>query len=177
MKAIKTKYGSYTFRSRTEARWAAFFDYLKLDWIYEPEGFVLEEYGCYLPDFYIKDFGYVEIKGAAEQLSQETVDKLAYLSQKIGQIPDRICERTLLIIGLPNVAKYEAVVFWHGMGDSCDFKYIKNETYLHLHDSKELIKIYRRDETAFRELQKDAPLDAFKFALAQKFGERGQDEA
>jgi hypothetical protein len=43
MKAIKTKYGGYTFRSRLEARWAAFFDAFGLKWTYEPEGFVLND--------------------------------------------------------------------------------------------------------------------------------------
>ena len=34
--AIKTKYKNIKFRSRLEARWAAFFDLLKWDWEYEP---------------------------------------------------------------------------------------------------------------------------------------------
>ena len=46
MNAIPTKYASVRFRSRLEARWAAFFDALGWDWEYEP--FDLEGY---IPDF------------------------------------------------------------------------------------------------------------------------------
>lgn len=52
IKAIETKYKGYQFRSRTEARWAVFFDELELHWVYEPEGFELET-GWYLPDFFV----------------------------------------------------------------------------------------------------------------------------
>jgi hypothetical protein len=38
MKAIETLYRGYRFRSRTEARWAVFFDKLGLRWDYEEEG-------------------------------------------------------------------------------------------------------------------------------------------
>jgi hypothetical protein len=46
--ARETTYRGVTFRSRLEARWAAFFDRIKWDWIYEPfngDG--------YIPDFLI----------------------------------------------------------------------------------------------------------------------------
>lgn len=54
IKAIQTRYAGYLFRSRLEARWAVFFDALKLDWQYEPEGFDLPSGQKYLPDFKIK---------------------------------------------------------------------------------------------------------------------------
>lgn len=48
-KAIQTKYNGTLFRSRLEARWAAFFDIVSWQWKYEP---------CDLPrwspDFYVK---------------------------------------------------------------------------------------------------------------------------
>jgi hypothetical protein len=53
IKAIQTRYAGYLFRSRLEARWAVFFDALKLDWQYEPEGFDLPSGQRYLPDFRI----------------------------------------------------------------------------------------------------------------------------
>lgn len=57
--AIETEYKGYVFRSRLEARWAAFFDLMKWNWEYEPCDF-----NGWIPDFVI--FGsreiYVEIK-------------------------------------------------------------------------------------------------------------------
>jgi hypothetical protein len=50
IRAIETVYRGYRFRSRTEARWAVFFDALGLKWEYEVEGFELPS-GRYLPDF------------------------------------------------------------------------------------------------------------------------------
>lgn len=69
--AIETRYAGYLFRSRTEARWAVFFDALGIAWEYEPEGYDLGEVGWYLPDFWLPlptveypNAGYfVEIKG------------------------------------------------------------------------------------------------------------------
>ncbi len=71
IKAIETTYKGYRMRSRTEARWACFFDALGIDWTYEPEGYDLGEAGWYLPDFWLPlptikypNAGYfVEIKG------------------------------------------------------------------------------------------------------------------
>lgn len=86
IKAIETTYKGYRFRSRTEARWAVFFDALGVTWEYEPEGFDLTEayqdyavtqqhrvqkLPClkkgerllYLPDFYLpQQKRYIEIK-------------------------------------------------------------------------------------------------------------------
>lgn len=50
VQAIETVYAGCRFRSRLEARWAVFFDALKIEWTYEPEGFELPS-GRYLPDF------------------------------------------------------------------------------------------------------------------------------
>ena len=49
IKAIETKYAGTIFRSRLEARWAAFFDTLGWNWIYEP--FDLDGWS---PDFLLK---------------------------------------------------------------------------------------------------------------------------
>ena len=69
-RAIETRYAGYRFRSRLEARYAVFFDSLKIKWDYEPEGFELPS-GRYLPDFWLPlperpEWGYwVEIKALA----------------------------------------------------------------------------------------------------------------
>jgi hypothetical protein len=50
--AIPTVYNGVQFRSRLEARWAAFFDQLGIRWIYEPE-----DHHGYIPDFSLPDEG------------------------------------------------------------------------------------------------------------------------
>ena len=89
IKPIETFYKGYRFRSRLEARWAVFFDALGVEWEYEPEGFVLDDGTCYLPDFRLKCWGtrgdlrknpfplYVEVKG---EMSQEDADKIRKFS-------------------------------------------------------------------------------------------------
>lgn len=63
IKAIETEYNGYRFRSRLEARWAVFFDAAGIRYVYEPEGFQLEDGTMYLPDFYLPILGiYVEVK-------------------------------------------------------------------------------------------------------------------
>jgi len=39
VRPIETKYAGPLFRSRTEARWAVFFDAAGIEWQYEHEGF------------------------------------------------------------------------------------------------------------------------------------------
>ena len=65
---IETIYKGCRFRSRSEARWAVFFDEAGIAWQYEPEGF--EQYGMrYLPDFFLpKTQTWVEVKGNREAL-------------------------------------------------------------------------------------------------------------
>ena len=51
-KVLPTYYNGILFRSRLEARWAMFLDYLRVPWFYEYEGFELDGIR-YLPDFYL----------------------------------------------------------------------------------------------------------------------------
>jgi hypothetical protein len=65
--AIPTLYAGVLFRSRTEARWALFWDQLGIKWEYEPQGFVTTAGVPYLPDFIVfPALGrlWVEIKGS-----------------------------------------------------------------------------------------------------------------
>jgi hypothetical protein len=50
IQSIPTVYNGITFRSRTEAKWAFFFDQQRIPYQYEPEGFQTSD-GWYLPDF------------------------------------------------------------------------------------------------------------------------------
>lgn len=62
LKAIETKYNGYRFRSRLEARWAVFLDYMGVNYEYEAEGYDLES-GYYLPDFWLPNSKFwLEIK-------------------------------------------------------------------------------------------------------------------
>lgn len=82
-RAILTRYKGYAFRSRTEARWAIFFDHLKIRWEYEPEGFELGNGLRYLPDFWLPDWKmWVEIKpDAPDDPALEKAYRLAHLSE------------------------------------------------------------------------------------------------
>ena len=53
MKPIPTSYSGIEFRSRLEATWSSYFDFLGLAWSYEPEGYSLEDGTRYLPDFFL----------------------------------------------------------------------------------------------------------------------------
>lgn len=55
MKAIDTFYNGHYFRSRLEARWAVFFDKLRIKYEYEVEGFESPKGERYLPDFYLPE--------------------------------------------------------------------------------------------------------------------------
>lgn len=57
IKPIPTHYKGYEFRSRLEARWAVFFEYLRCRWSYETEGFILPSGRYYLPDFKVMCHG------------------------------------------------------------------------------------------------------------------------
>lgn len=61
---IETHYKGYKFRSRLEARYAVFFDAMREEWEYEPQGYSLPS-GFYLPDFFLPRLKlFVEVKGA-----------------------------------------------------------------------------------------------------------------
>ncbi|WP_328344855.1 hypothetical protein [Micromonospora sp. NBC_00421] len=66
IRAIETSYAGCLFRSRTEARWAVFFDNIGLAWQHESQGFeVGKPAKRYLPDFYLPKLGlHVEVKPA-----------------------------------------------------------------------------------------------------------------
>lgn len=84
LRAITTRYKGYAFRSRLEARWAVFFDHLKIRWEYEAEGFELGNGLRYLPDFWLPDWDlWVEVKaGAPDPVTLEKARRLAEQSRR-----------------------------------------------------------------------------------------------
>ena len=76
IKAIKTKYNGYVFRSRLDARVAVLFDILEIKYLYELEGFYLGDDIYYLPDFYLPDMDiWVEVKGVMSELDFNKIKK------------------------------------------------------------------------------------------------------
>lgn len=110
IKAIKTVYKGYRFRSRLEARWAVFFDAVDVKWEYEKEGYDLGKAGRYLPDFWLPEIGprgmFVEIKG--DWPTQEEEDKCSILRDELG-VPSYI------VSGVPG-ERLGTMYCW----DSCD---------------------------------------------------------
>ena len=52
LRAIPTYYDGHHFRSRLEARWALFFNFIGIPWEFEPQGFAVGDAG-FLPDFWL----------------------------------------------------------------------------------------------------------------------------
>ena len=104
MKAIETNYKGYRFRSRLEARWAVFFNALGIKWEYEPEGYVLDDGLCYLPDFKLHGFVgrangdiYVEVKG---NLSDNDFNKINSFYNSITK--EKVKNKILILSNIPN---------------------------------------------------------------------------
>lgn len=70
IRAIETCYRGFLFRSRLEARYAVYLDWMHVQWEYEKEGYLLKK-SCflesdtpYLPDFWLPDYRmFLEVKG------------------------------------------------------------------------------------------------------------------
>jgi hypothetical protein len=79
---LETTYGGIRYRSRTEARWAVFFDCAGIRYQYEAEGFLIRT-GCYLPDFWLPGLGFFfEVKGG--EPTDDEVEKCKALSETPG---------------------------------------------------------------------------------------------
>jgi hypothetical protein len=99
MKAINTLYAGNYFRSRTEARWAVFFDALGVRWEYEKEGYDLGNGVYYLPDFWFPDYKmYGEVKGSDKWSNEDDV-KLCKLAQQ-SLLP------VFIFVGTPKGARH-----------------------------------------------------------------------
>lgn len=97
MKAINTLYKGNYFRSRTEARWAVYFDALGVRWEYEKEGYDLGDGIYYLPDFWFPDDNmYGEVKGSYP-ISSKDMYKMTKLCKQ-SQLT--VC----LFVGIPSTA-------------------------------------------------------------------------
>lgn len=100
--AIPTLYAGVLFRSRTEARWARFWDALDIRWEYEPQGFVAAGIP-YLPDFAVfpaLGLLWVEVK-PTWQADPEGVGKWRGFAMRRPGRPER--SRAALFAGPPSL--------------------------------------------------------------------------
>ncbi len=133
--AIPTKYSGVQFRSRLEARWAAFFDLLGWTWAYEPI-----DLDGYIPDFILTaDRRLIEVKPALKladyEPAQEKIKRsgwtgpAATVGAIVGEYPDHDC----VLIGMewidcefwtPWLAedKRTTIRMWHEAGNKVQWK-------------------------------------------------------
>lgn len=117
MKAKMTEYKGVYFRSRLEARWCEFFEFLGVRFEYEPEK-QATSIGGYIPDFYFKSLNaWVEIKGV-----KPTPNELL----KIKDVCRKTNKYGFIISGYPDV--YQFGVEPHTAGCLCYFISNKGES-------------------------------------------------
>ncbi len=167
---LNTHYKGYRFRSRTEARWAVFFDHLNLDdrffpkfkWNYELEGFKLTNGTCYLPDFYLKDLDcWVEVKG--QKPTKEERDKCENLAWESNK-------PIILLVDVPG--EYIPEIYCGDLTDSsggagwwtCRFGYNQNKKHC-----IEIIEADGRERDFFEpNLQKEYPCILAKWNVGKE---------
>lgn len=115
IRAIPTPYGGEVFRSRLEARWAAFFDQLGLDWEYEEDGWELRKSTWkkrvirYTPDFRVwhglegQDECYVEVKRDANTIDDAEISRIC---QRLELLADASGKRCVVVFGQPSLHAY-----------------------------------------------------------------------
>jgi len=84
MKAIDTEYAGKYFRSRTEARWAVFFDAIGVKWEYELEGYELGDHIRYLPDFWFPEYKFFGEVKPTKVLTGMEKEKMMRLAKQSG---------------------------------------------------------------------------------------------
>lgn len=84
----ETVYNGVTFRSTTEARWAAFFDLLKIEWDYEPP-----EFPTWLPDFLIR------VEGEKRLVEVKAHTDFEFLMHELGKIEESGCDCEVWKVG------------------------------------------------------------------------------
>lgn len=99
--AIQTHFDLHHFRSRSEARWAVFFDAMNWQFQYEPEGFALP-FGPYLPDFFLPQLQcYFEVKPSEKPKHDPKYgvqDRSQILAEELALATGKPC---LIVYGTP----------------------------------------------------------------------------
>jgi hypothetical protein len=167
MKPIETIYKGYRFRSRLEARWAVFFDSLKIEWYYEIEGFALSDGSCYLPDFFLPKFCgdlWIEVKRAGADAAE---------TAKARRFSEEAEVNVLIASGVPFQSAYTLV---HGnnkfMGGNGEVDAVFKRKYLPSGINAGEYRLYLSPESLeFLDID-----EAVAAARSHRFGERGGAE-
>jgi hypothetical protein len=119
-KPIETRYAGCRFRSRLEARTAVFFDALRIEWLYEPEGFEIgppDRRRRYLPDFYLPERAlWVEVKGHSNAVDYQMLADAAHPEHGLPMTLDTrttwplIKARVLLLGPLPETPMFHQAI-------------------------------------------------------------------
>lgn len=136
-KPIPTKYNGVQYRSRLEARWAAFFDQLGIDYYYEYEGFQLPS-GWYVPDFFLPSHGWFEIKPKEPserecKLAHEMVSILRAGDLQPYEYSNNLRERFYILVGFPL-----EMVYAPNSGEEDAGRKLEGNLWLENHDTKEI---------------------------------------
>lgn len=127
MKAIETEYNGFKFRSRLEARWAVFLDCVGIKWTYEPEGYVLNSGGYYLPDFFLPE---------TKIWNGECIGCFLEVKPEINNVDDkwelfsRESDYPIILIGnipypyLNPSDYYSGDFYWYQSKNACDGPYV-----------------------------------------------------
>ena len=106
IKAIETRYKGCHFRSRTEARWAVFFDAIGFKWEYETEGFA-DGKTAYLPDFLVTTPNgsqlLADAKPDAYHISDDDKEEF------YRKLATERNQRVVLLTGIPRYMIYDSI--------------------------------------------------------------------
>lgn len=154
IKAIETSYGGCKFRSRLEARWAVFFDYLEWRWEYEPEGFQLKS-GWYLPDFRVHLTNPCEWSG----------DR--WIEVKPFKGPECPVDARWQDLAKDSKTPFMTVYGMHRVGDGCEAQWKKNKVGPHAGR----ISVQGEPPTLLGPFWTETPFtDAWNAASSERFG-------
>lgn len=107
LKSKHTQYNGYKFRSRTEARWAVFFDVLGVEYLYEHEDFEVKG-RRYLPDFFLPDLMpggcFAEVKHRFSGFERQLCVDLC----EVYSVP------VILLVDHPSINPTPVLIFEHG---------------------------------------------------------------
>ena len=167
IKPQPTTYKGIDFRSKLEARWAAFFDTFRVDWAYEPEQYTLDNGLLYKPDFLLHNVRvlgidspvdiFVEVKGvnALTPVRQYDATKVKALHKPIFVLGNIPCYQQGLI-EFADSLQNEALPEW-----------IKNEDELYAYNA-ELLTILHVKYPVFPYVTKDGVFEISKVSDLKK---------